>query len=364
MDTFSPLSPPRRAPRRRAPAGAIAALLAATVIAGLLFAFLLPAVARATLVFQRGLTSPSVWTAADNGAGARKLASGSMPRISPDGSTVAYSVTPSGGEYKPQLMVVPAAGGTPRLLANGWRNPYAFAWSPDSKRIATVIGPEVGAQQLVVIEVATGASRTVASGYFYGVSFSPDGTTLVYGRAASEAYPQRSDVYTAAVAGGPPRAITSDHRSLDPLWGPSNRIVFVKLLEANRRRYGPKNELYLMNPNGSAVRRLTHTKVGSLVQGLTPTDWSSSGARLLSEFVGQDTSYAVTVNALTGAQREVAGGGRGTFVGTALSGNGATVLGFTGGFEPGPRHNVVTVPYAGGRTRVIARNALNPDWNR
>jgi Tol biopolymer transport system component len=333
-----------------------------SVVAALLSGFL-PASAHATLVFERGFSSPAVWVANDDGTGERRLASGSMPRISPDGSTVAYSVTPPGSEYRPNLVVAPVSGGAARTLASGWRNPYAFAWSPDSKRIATVVGPELGAQQLVVIEVATGASRTIASGYFYGVSFSPDGNTLVYGRAVSESYPQRSDIYTASVAGGVPRAITSDHRSLSPLWGPRNRIVFVKLVEGKRRQYGPKNELYLMNPDGSGVRRLTHTKVGQLVQGLTPTQWSANGSRLLSEFGGQDTSYAVTVNPATGGQRALAGGPRGTFVGIGLSADGRTVLGSTGGPEPGPKHNIVAIPYGGGREKVLVRNGLYPDWS-
>jgi len=118
-----------------------------------------------------------------------------------------------------------------------------------------------------------------------------------------------------------------------------------------------------MNPGGTGVRRLTHTRVAQLLQGLTPTEFSASGSRLLCEFGGQDTSYAVTVNPRTGAQRTLAGGMRGTFVGSAISRDGRTVLGFTGGDEPGPRHNVVTIPYAGGRQRVLVRNALDPDWN-
>ena len=149
-----------------------------------------------------------------------------------------------------------------------------------------------------------------------------------------------------------------------PLWGPSGKIVFVKLLGAKQRKYGPKNELYLMSPSGSQVKRLTHTKVDSLLQGLYPTEWSANGKRLLAEFEGQDTSYAVTVNPRTGAQRPLDKAGEQGFVGTALSADGKTVLGFTGGFEPGPNHNVATVPYAGGKLKVLVHNAFEPDWSR
>ena len=49
---------------------------------------------------------------------------------------------------------------------------------------------------------------------------------------------------------------------------------------------------------------------------------------------------------------------------TRLSADGTTVLGATGGFDPDGRHDVVTVPYAGGKPTLLARNAFNPDWTR
>jgi hypothetical protein len=40
------------------------------------------------------------------------------------------------------------------------------------------------------------------------------------------------------------------------------------------------------------------------------------------------------------------------------------VLASTGGPDPSNRSNVVTIPYAGGKPKVLARNADLPDWNR
>lgn len=316
--------------------------------------------AGATLAFTRGLDKPSVWAAANNGSGQHRLSAGSDPHVSPDGTTVAFMALPGSSSAPPRLMVVPAKGGAARSLTSGWRDPYAFAWSPDSGMIAAVVGPEVGKDRLVSIDVQDGSQRTIAKGYFSGFSFSPNGESLVYALAASERYPARSNVYRVPVAGGAPTAITHDGRSLDPLWGPTGKIVFVKLLDAKHRLYGPKNELFTMNPNGSQVRQLTHTVVGPLVQGLTPTQWSADGSRLLSEFVGQDTSYPVTVNPKTGAQHAV--GARQGFVGTALSGNGRTILGYTGFLGPGP-HDIATVPYGGGAPKLLIRNGFEPSWN-
>ena len=337
----------------------------------LLVAFLaVPATAHSTLVFSRNPLNPSVWSAGDDGSGARRLALGSNPRISPNGEIVALLHQGKGRFSQPELMLMPANGSAPvSRLAVGWREVSTFDWSPDSASIAAVLGPELGPKRLVLIDVVSGAQRTIARGFFSGVSFAPEGGQLVYGRAASEDFPLRSDVYRYDVPIGQPlRAaepvrLTQDHRSLSPLWGPGGRIVFVKQLGAKVRRYGPKNELYLMNPAGKQVRRLTHTTVGPLLQGLYPTQWSSNGRRLLAQFGGQDTSYAVTVSPRTGAQRPLIEATEQGFAGAALSADGKFVLGATGGFEPGPDHEVATVPYGGGKLKVLAENAFEPDWS-
>jgi hypothetical protein len=119
-----------------------------------------------------------------------------------------------------------------------------------------------------------------------------------------------------------------------------------------------------MAPDGTGVRRLTRTRVGQLLQGLTPTAWSGDGTRLLAEFGGQDTSFAETVSPVTGAQRPVTKRVENGFIGADLSADGSTILATTGGYEPSAKHDVVAVPYAGGTPTVLARNALEPDWNR
>jgi hypothetical protein len=340
--------------------------------AALLFVLAIsPALAHATLTFVRNPFKPVVWVANDNGSQARKLAAGTNPRISPNGQIVAFLHQGQGRSSKPELMLAPANGSAPVSgLAVGWREPFVFDWSPDSASIAAVLGPELGPKRLVLIDVVTGAQQTITRGFFSGVSFSPKGGQLVYSRAVSEDFPPRSDVYRFEIPIGqsvryvPPVRLTQDHRSTNPLWGPNGRIVFVKQLDARHRRYGPKNELYLMNEAGRQVRRLTHTKVDPLLQGLYPTQWSANGKRLLAEFEGQDTTYAVTVNPRTGAQRPLVEATEQGFLGWALSADGKLVLGSTAGFEPGPGNDVATIPYGGGKAKVLAKNAFEPSWSR
>jgi Tol biopolymer transport system component len=331
-----------------------------------------PANSQATLVFTRNPLKPAVFAANDNGSGTHKIGLGSNPRVSPDGQTIVFYRLGKGNQPA-DLMVAPASGGAPRKLLSNWQDPFVFAWSSDSSTIAVLRGPEVGKQRLVTVDLASGQQHTIDQGYFSGASFAPGGSEqLVYGKATSEDFPPRSDIYridilppgAIGVAAEEPQRLTTDHRSLDPLWGPNERIVFVKHLGEKSRKYGPKNDLFLMNPDGKGVKRLTHTKVGPLLSGLSPTAWSAGGKQLLTEFGGQDTTYAVTVNPKTGAERALTRERETGFVGTALSSDGKLVLGSLGGFEPGPGHKVVSIPYRGGKPKVLANNASEADWSR
>ncbi|HEX6205361.1 MAG TPA: hypothetical protein VFZ29_06090 [Solirubrobacterales bacterium] len=342
-------------------------LLPALVIAALLA---LPAGASATLSYVKNPFNSTVFVANDDGSGAKKVEAGHNPHVAPNGLSIAY--LHEGAKNAQELKLAPATGGPGKTLMTNLREAFYLAWSPDSKTIAALRGPEIGKRKLVAIDVASGLQSVIAQGYFSGFSFSPDGTEIAYSVAQSEKYPPRSDVFTfpvpipgvVNVRAPEPVRLTKDHRSSQPLWGPQ-KIVFVKTLDAKKRQYGPKNELFLMNPQGKQVKRLTHTKVPPLLQGLFPTDWSANGARLLTEFQGQDTSYAVVVNPKTGAQRPVAGTGESGFVGTDLSADGSTVLGFNGGFDPGIRnHKVQTVPYGGGKPKTLVKEAYEPSWSR
>jgi Tol biopolymer transport system component len=342
-------------------------LLPALVIAALLA---LPASASATLSYVKNPFKTTVFVANDDGSGARKVETGHNPKVAPNGLSVAY--LHEGAKGAQELKLTPATGGPGRTLMTNLREAFYVAWSPDSKTIAALRGGELGKRKLVLIDVATGLQNVIATGFFSGFSFSPDGTEIAYSVAKSEKYPPRSDVFRfpvpipGVVNVRAPELVrlTSDHRSSDPLWGP-RQIVFVKTVEAKKRKYGPKNELFLMNPQGKGVKRLTRTKVPPLLQGLFPTDWSADGKRLLTEFQGQDTSYAVLVNPKTGAQRPVAGTGETGFVGTDLSADGSLVLGFNGGFDPGLKnHKVQTVPYGGGKPKTLVKEAFEPSWNR
>jgi Tol biopolymer transport system component len=321
-----------------------------------------PALAHATLVYQKGVNTTAIYAANDDGSGAKKLVSGALPHVSPDGNTVTY-ISNIDGE-NPVLRAIPAAGGQSRVLLKPWRY-GVFAWSPDSRYIAAQSGSLNGKQKLVLIDLVAGTSRTVATGFFSGASFSPDSTQLIYSLVASDrqVFP-RSNLVIAPVAGGAPKKLTSNDHSLYPLWGPK-QIVYVRYKHPtgkHRHEDGPKYNLWLMNPDGSGDHQLTHDRVPFLLTGLVPTDWSDDGTRLLAQFGGQDTTYAVTVNPASGRER-IVGRASQSIVGTALSHDGSTILGYTGGaFEDPKLQNTITAPYDGGTPKLLVRRAYFADW--
>src|SRR5882757_1423170 len=331
------------------------------VVAALL---VVPATADATLAYSTNVFHPHIWVAKnDNGKGAKAIGAGSNAKVSPDGELVAFER--EGGKNKgPEMKLYNVATGKTKTIFSPWRESYSFAWSPDSTMVAALRGGELGKRTLAVVDVETGKQTQIASGYFDGLSFSPDSKELAFGLAAAESYPLRSDIYRYPLAGNVAHALTQNQISGYPLWGPTGQIAFVKQLGAKQRQYGPKNDLFLMNANGKGVKRLTHTKVDPLTQGLYPTAWSASGKQLLAEYGGQDTSYAVAVNPKTGAEKSLSPGNTETgFVGVALTANGKTVLGYLGGYEgPGSQLKIASVPYKGGKPKILVSGGFSPSW--
>ena len=317
-----------------------------------------PAVSSATLVFgkQPSRGQPSIWSANDDGSGAVKLATGYyQPTISPDGTTVAaLRQTRSGAN---RLYVLPAAGGAPRRLL-GNAGFATIAWSPDSSTIAAETG-----RRLMVVNVATGAVATLATGVFSGSppSFSPAGDALAYSSAVSSRVNAATDVYAIPTAGGAPTRLTTDGQSSSPVWGPT-QIAYSR--GPFRRNDAPRLNIWLMNSDGSGQHQLTHVRVPSLLSGLDPLQWSASGNQLLANFNGQDTSQAFAVNPATGAAKDL---GAKPFDGTSagsISRDGTTVVAQTGGLEgPDPNQAVVAIPFTGGTPTVLVRRGITPDWN-
>jgi hypothetical protein len=323
-----------------------------TAMLGAALALLVAVPAQATLVYVKnaGELDTRVWVARDDGSQARKVGRGHSPRISEDGRWIAW-IKP--GAPDQLMMRLADRSRDARVVA---RSSFVgeFRFSPDSKSLGLVLS-----RRLFVYDIREREEVRVASGVIRGFSFSPDSASVVFGTAGrSDAVDAPSDLYSVRLEDSSRRRITRDRKSLNPLWGPTG-IIHDRM----RPREGdaPSYNLFEIQPDGGSLRRITRLRIPNLVSGLVPVELSAAGNRLLAEFVGQDTGMGFRVNPMTGKshvldpERE--------FLGFDVTADGRTVLGHTGGPDPTARHNVVTMPYAGGEPEVLVRRASFPDWN-
>ncbi len=211
-----------------------------------------------------------------------------------------------------------------------------------------------------MIDTQTGAVTHDRAGAIYGASFARDGSDrLVFGLSHSESFAAGVNLYMSEADGAGLHRMTSDGRSLNPLWGPT----YIAYDRERMRHLSPEYQIWLATPAGVRVRRLTHVRVGPLVQGLVPLAFSANGSRLLAEFEGQDTSGAYAVSVVSGRARSVTVHGQ-MVQGAGISSDGSTLLIDAGSFEQPPSHGrIATVPFAGGRAKVLIAHGAQASWN-
>jgi hypothetical protein len=324
-----------------------------TILLSVGLAILLAAPAQAALVYVKGPASarPKVFVAQDDGSEPRRIGVGSAPAVSGDGRWVAWV----SADPVPRVMLRRADRSRPPRRVARASAAEELRFSPDSTKLGAVL-----AGRLVVHDIAARTTVEAATGVIRGYSFSPDSSSVVYGSSGrDDSDDAESDLYAVELDAGPRQRITRDRKSLNPLWGPDG-----VLHDRRRVRPGdtPSYNLFEIQPDGGSLRRITALRIPSTLHGLVPLELSADGTRLLAEFAGQDTAVGFAVDPRAGSTRAL--GRRQGFVGFDLTADGSTVLGHTGGPEPGGRHDVVTIPYRGGRPTVLVRRAATPDWSR
>jgi hypothetical protein len=330
-----------------------------------------PAVPALAYVTGTERSSPAVWVANANGGQAKRLGLGLEPLISPNGQWVATSAfgTATGAqEQGPAIVVYSTAAGAPlNALSLATATAQPLAWSPDSRYLAVFMQSNsvtniAEGSGLAVIDTTTGAVTTIAHGQVQGASFAPDGSDrIVYGLAPSLAVNAPVNLYIAQPDGSGTQALTHDGRSLYPIWG-SRYIAYDR--EHLRRNYAPRYDIWLRAPGSSTARRLTNVPADKLVVGLVPIAFSANGSRLLSEFEGQDTSAAWTVRVPSGRARPITFRNQ-SVLGAGISRDGGTLLVDLGSFEAPPSAGrIASIPFAGGRPKVLVAHGGQASWNR
>jgi hypothetical protein len=322
-----------------------------------------------TYLTETASAMPTVWIAAANGSDPKLLGTGQQPLLSPNGQSVAVSLfgTASGvQESGPALGIYPTSGAAiADYLSLETVTATALAWSPDSRYLAVYaqsnqIAGIAAASSLDVIDTQTGTLTTIAHGAIYGASFARDGSDrLVFAMAHSMSGSAATNLYVSEAGGAGMHSITSDGRSLFPVWGPT----YIAYDRERMRHLSPEYQIWLGTPAGVRVRKLTHIAVGSLVQGLVPLAFSASGSRLVAEFEGQDTSNAYAVSVASGRARGIKVHAQ-TVQGAGISSDGSTLLIDVGSFEQAPSHGrIEAIPFAGGRAKVLVAHGAQGSWN-
>jgi Tol biopolymer transport system component len=328
-------------------------------------------VQRLAYLTETATSTSKVWVASLSGAEPKLLGPGQQPLLSPDGHSVAVSLfgdTSGPDEHGPSIGIYPAAGGPiVDYLSLETATATPLAWSPDSRYLAVALQSTnvtniAAGSGIDVIDTQNGAVTQIAAGSVYGASFAPDGSDrLVFALSHSEAFAGAVNLYVSEADGAGLHRITSDGRSLHPLWG----AKYIAFDRERSRKLSPEYQIWLESPSGGApVRRVTHIPVDPLSQGLVPLAFSADGNRLLAEFEGEDNSEAYAVNVVSGHARIVTVHGQ-SVLGAGISASGNTLLVDQGAFEQPPSHaHVVAVPFAGGGgAKVLVANGSQASWN-
>jgi hypothetical protein len=349
---------------RRVVAAAVAAVGALAIGIGVSLGSGVAAPVRIAYVTGGAASAPQVWFASAAGLRRRRLGAGTGPLLSPDGSTVAASSAATTG---PALTLYSASGPSRRTFFNvADATAVAQSWSPDSRYLAVVLSStdpaSDAASGLAVIDTSSDRVRMIAHGPTFGASFAPDGSDrIAYASAGSTALAAAVNIHLAGADGTKYAQVTHDGRSLNPVWGPT-AIAF----DHERLRSGaePVYQVWLMAPGGARRTEVTRLRVPPALDGLVPLGFSSDGARLLAEYEGQDTSQAWTITIRTDRASRLALAGH-TVSAAAISRDGALLLVDEGGFLNPPSAGIVeSLPFAGGRPRVLVLHASDPTWNR
>ena len=228
------------------------------------------------------------------------------PRLSPDGSTVAY------GDAG-WVWLVATTGGPPRRLIEGG----APVWLGDAQLVISVERDDQ-TSRLAVVDVGDPWPRRLAAdcpdlGDEWGASVSPDGSKVAYVFWV-RAELRESQLCVADVATGAVATISGAPTMADrqPTWSPDGAwLAFA----SERSGWW---EVHLVRPDGSDARQLTTDAAD--FSGLC---WHADGLRLVAARCCRGRTDLVTIDVATGRTSELAKGG--TWSAPAWTGDGSIV---------------------------------------
>ena len=233
------------------------------------------------------------------------------PRVSPDGTTVAYvvwGVDEKANDYRGAVWLAALDGSAePRQFTAGAKRDADPRWSPDGSTLAFTSNRDGDVMQLYVVPVAGGEARKLTDSRedVTHPAWSPDGGNIAFvARVRDAAYDEKDDkrrqprrftrlqyklddvgwtadrpqhLFTVRADGsGEPVQLTAgDAEDFGPVWSPDGATL--AFISARHQDWDtePVNDIYLVGAEGGEPRRLTR---GGGTFGRV--SWSPDGARL------------------------------------------------------------------------------------
>jgi TolB protein len=225
---------------------------------------------------------PSIWKVAPNGSRPQRILrskqNAKRPRLSPDGTWIAFDGSPSGrptmSDFDIQL-VHPDGTGL-RTVTRSRDLEIDAQWRPDGDTLAFTRMPPTGewlASWIWTVHADGTGLRSVARGQY--ARWSPDGAELVLDHPTADS---PGDLFLVSADGRRRRLLlASPELDQAAAWSPDGtRILFTRYAGPS----GATPSVWVMNADGTAVRRL-----GPGVAG----DFSPDGTQVLytQDFLGQ-----------------------------------------------------------------------------
>jgi TolB protein len=215
------------------------------------------------------------------------------PAWSPAGKRIAFSASSLTSD--PEIYIMNADGShrhrvTGTYVGGAWSYDDP-AWSPDGKRIAFdqnghCFSPFCPESRLYVVN-ADGRNQhplTTESSQSIGPAWSPDGRRIVYVDKASY------EIYVINRDGGGPQRLAENVYTVRPAWSPDGRKI------AFASGTGGREQIYVMNADGSKPHPLTHGRAADFSPAWSPDGKSIAFVRSRDHRGDDDQIFVMKAN--------------------------------------------------------------------